>query len=369
MERLGHRPIVLVGGGTGLVGDPSGKTEMRQLLTLESIRSNVEALRRQLSRFLRFAEGRALLLNNADWLVELRYIEFLRDIGRHFSVNRMLTAESYKARLETGLNFIEFNYMLLQAFDFYHLAEHHGCFLQMGGNDQWGNIVAGVDLIRRKLGKVAYGVTFPLITTSTGAKMGKTAAGAVWLSAKKTTPFDFYQYWVNVEDQDVARFLALYTFLPMDEIEAIQGLEGQELNACKSILAYEVTALTHGKSEALGAFEGAQRIFGRRVIAREFLPSSGIPREAVQPGAMGVPTTRLEAARLAGGLPLVDLLVAVGLCPSKSAARRLVEQGGAYVDDVRVSDVEQRLRLEQVTGEGVLLRAGKKKVHRVQVEG
>ncbi|MGO8945759.1 MAG: tyrosine--tRNA ligase, partial [Syntrophobacteraceae bacterium] len=234
MQRQGHRPIVLVGGGTGLVGDPSGKTEMRQLLTLEQIELNVGCLKKQLSRFLDFSDRKALLLNNADWLVDLRYIEFLRDIGRHFSVNRMLAAESYKIRLETGLNFIEFNYMLLQAYDFYYLAQKCDCCLQMGGDDQWGNIVAGIELIRRKLGKSAHALTFPLLTTASGAKMGKTAAGAVWLSAEKTSPFDFYQYWINTDDRDVTRFLKLYTFIPIDEIEATSVLEGQDLNVCKS---------------------------------------------------------------------------------------------------------------------------------------
>jgi len=227
MQRHGHRPLMLVGGGTGMVGDPSGKTEMRKLLSLEEIATNSQALKGQLSRFVDFEGGRALLLNNADWLLELRYIEFLRDIGRHFSVNRMLAAESYKLRFETGLNFVEFNYQLLQAYDFLYLSEHYDCILQMGGNDQWGNIVAGIDLIRRKGGKSSYGITFPLLTTASGAKMGKTAAGAVWLSAAKTSPFDFYQYWVNTEDQDVVRFLRLYTFLPPAEIAVVESLQGR----------------------------------------------------------------------------------------------------------------------------------------------
>ncbi len=278
MQRQGHRPIVLVGGGTGLVGDPSGKTEMRQLLTLEQIDFNVAALKRQLSRFLDFSDGKALMLNNADWLAGLRYIEFLRDIGRHFSVNRMLAAESYKIRLETGLNFIEFNYMLLQAYDFYYLAEKLDCCLQMGGDDQWGNIVAGIELIRRKLRRGAHAVTFPLLTTASGAKMGKTAAGAVWLSAEKTSPFDFYQYWINTDDRDVARFLRLYTFLPVDEIEAVSGLEGQDLNACKTILAFEVTKLTHGREAALEALEAAVSVFGERRLPPDLLSSSDIPR-------------------------------------------------------------------------------------------
>jgi tyrosyl-tRNA synthetase len=365
MQRHGHRPIVLVGGGTGLVGDPSGKTEMRQLLTLEQIGGNCLALQRQLSCFLDFSDGAALLVNNADWLVDLHYIDFLRDIGQHFSVNRMLTAESYKIRLETGLSFIEFNYMLLQAYDFLYLAQEHNCFLQMGGNDQWGNIVAGTDLIRRKMGKTAFGLTFPLMTTASGAKMGKTAVGAVWLSAAKTSPYDYYQYWVNTDDQDVVRFLALYTFLPLIEIEAVSGLVGHDLNACKSILAYEITVQTHGVEQALAAYHGANRLFGARRIPPDLLPSSGIPRVGETDNAASIPTLVLNADRLQTGISVVDLLVETGLCVSKSAARRLVAQGGAYLDDARIPDVEQRLGLHQLAGEGVLLKAGKKKIYRV----
>lgn len=365
MQRHGHRPIVLVGGGTGLVGDPSGKTEMRQLLTLEQIVQNVMALQRQLSCFLDFSDNAALLLNNADWLVDLRYIDFLREIGQHFSVNRMLTAESYKIRLESGLSFIEFNYMLLQAYDFLYLAQQHDCLLQMGGNDQWGNIVAGTDLIRRKMGKTAFGLTFPLMTTASGAKMGKTAAGAVWLSASKTSPYDFFQYWVNTDDEDVGRFLALYTFLPLSEIEAVEGLEGQELNACKSVLAYEITAQTHGMEQALAAYHGASRLFGARQIPPDLLRSSGIPRGGEDDDTAAIPTLVLKAERLPNGISVIDLLVESGLCGSKSAARRLVVQGGAYLDQVRVADVEQRLGVDQVADGGVLLKAGKKKICRV----
>jgi tyrosyl-tRNA synthetase len=365
MQRHGHRPIVLVGGGTGLVGDPSGKTEMRQLLTLEQIVQNVMALQKQLSRFLDFSDNAALLLNNADWLVDLRYIDFLREIGQHFSVNRMLTAESYKIRLESGLSFIEFNYMLLQAYDFLYLAQQHDCLLQMGGNDQWGNIVAGTDLIRRKMGKTAFGLTFPLMTTASGAKMGKTAAGAVWLSAAKTSPYDFFQYWVNTDDEDVSRFLALYTFLPLSEIEAVEGLEGQELNACKSVLAYEITAQTHGMEQALAAYHGASRLFGVRQIPPDLLRSSGIPRGGEDDDTAAIPTLVLKAERLPNGISVIDLLVESGLCGSKSAARRLVVQGGAYLDQVRVADVEQRLGVDQVADGGVLLKAGKKKICRV----
>jgi tyrosyl-tRNA synthetase len=368
MQRQGHRPIVLVGGGTGLVGDPSGKTEMRKLLSLEQIQHNALALQKQLSRFLDFADDRALMLNNADWLVELRYIDFLRDIGQHFSVNRMLTAESYKIRLETGLSFIEFNYMLLQAYDFYYLAKFHDCMIQMGGNDQWGNIVAGVDLVRRKMGEVAYGITFPLMTTASGAKMGKTAAGAVWLSAHRTSPFDFYQYWVNTEDQDVERFLGLYTFLPMEEIRATKELEGQELNLSKTILAYEVTALAHGEEQARAAHDGAAAVFGRRVIPRELLPSSAIPRAHDAQGDSAIPTTLLDVGRLEAGIPIFELLVETGLCSSRSAARRLVQQGGAYVNQERIAESNECIGSKHLTEDGILLKAGKKKIHRIRVQ-
>jgi tyrosyl-tRNA synthetase len=366
MQRHGHRPIVLVGGGTGLVGDPSGKTEMRQLLTLEQIDFNVAALKRQLSRFLDFSDRKALMLNNADWLVGLRYIEFLRDIGRHFSVNRMLAAESYKIRLETGLNFIEFNYMLLQAYDFYYLAEKHDCCLQMGGDDQWGNIVAGIELIRRKLRRSAHAVTFPLLTTASGAKMGKTAAGAVWLSAEKTSPFDFYQYWINTDDRDVARFLRLYTFLPTDELEAVSGLEGQDLNACKTILAFEVTKLAHGREAALLALEAAVSVIGERRLPPDLLSSSDIPRVSGEK-ADAVPTTIVRIERLQDGIPAFELFAEIDLCDSRSAARRLIRQGGAYVNEDRISDTDCRIGTSHLKDGGILLKAGKKKVHRIKV--
>lgn len=368
MQRYGHRPLMLVGGGTGMVGDPSGKTEMRKLLSLAEIESNSQALKSQLSRFVDFADGRALLLNNADWLLGLRYIEFLRDIGKHFSVNRMLSAESYRLRFEAGLNFVEFNYMLLQAYDFLYLSEHYDCILQMGGNDQWGNIVAGIDLIRRKGGKTAYGITFPLLTTASGAKMGKTAAGAVWLSAERTSPFDFYQYWVNTDDQDVERFLRLYTFLPLEQIAAVGGLAGQELNACKTILAFEVTALTHGWEQAVAVFEGASRIFGQRLLPPDLLPASSIPRGESDESAL-IPTTITTSERLAAGIPAFELFVEVGLCVSNSAARRLVQQGGAYVNERRLKTFDELIDSKSLTAEGILLKAGKKKVHRIRIGG
>jgi tyrosyl-tRNA synthetase len=366
MQRQGHRPIVLIGGGTGLVGDPSGKTEMRQLLTVEQIQANALALKAQLSHYLDFAKDRALMLNNADWLVALTYIGFLRDIGRHFSVNRMLAAESYRMRLETGLNFIEFNYMLLQAYDFLYLQQHYDCCLQMGGSDQWGNIVAGIDLIRRKVGKEAYAITFPLLTTASGAKMGKTAAGAVWLSAAKTSPYDFYQFWVNTDDRDVERFLKLYTLLSLAEIAETAALEGQDLNVCKTILAFEVTALAHGREKALAAHEAASQLFGRRPLPEDLLPSSPIPR-----GFTGkedsTPTTMVEAGRLEEGVPAFVLFVEAGLCASKSAARRLIDQGGAYVNEVRLSSSDVLVSLKDADSGKILLRAGKKHKHRIQL--
>jgi tyrosyl-tRNA synthetase len=366
MQRHGHRPIVLVGGGTGLVGDPSGKTEMRQLLTVERIELNVAALKKQLSRFLDFGEGKALLLNNADWLAGLRYIEFLRDIGRHFSVNRMLAAESYKIRMETGLNFIEFNYMLLQAYDFYHLAQTHDCCLQMGGDDQWGNIVAGIDLIRKKLQRSAYAVTFPLLTTASGAKMGKTAAGAVWLSADKTSPFDFYQYWINSDDRDVARFLKLYTFIPIDEIEAVSAMEGQDLNFCKTILAFEITRVVHGREAAMSALEAARSVFGERRLPPGLLPSSDIPRLSGE-STGAVPTTIVRIDRLEDGIPAFELFAEIALCDSRGAARRLIQQGGAYVNEDRIGAIDYRIGTAHLKDGGILLKAGKKKVHRIKV--
>lgn len=367
MQRHGHRPIVLVGGGTGMVGDPSGKTEMRKMLTAEAVGANAGSLKTQLSRFLDFGPGKAVMLNNADWLLELRYIDFLRDVGRYFSVNKMLAAECYKMRLEAGLNFIEFNYMLLQAYDFYYLATHHNCLLQMGGNDQWGNIVAGTELIRRKTGRSAFAITFPLLTTASGAKMGKSESGAVWLSADKTGPFDFYQYWIDIDDRDVERFLRLYTLLPLDEIRVVEKLEGQELNACKTILAYEVTSLTHGRESAREAHRAAGAAFGRRVLPPELLPSSSVPRgEDVELDA--VPTLFVENERLAAGVPAFKLFFESGLCASASAARRLIQQGGAYVNDLRIQEVDLLIGNDYRTPEGILLKAGKKKICKVRAE-
>jgi tyrosyl-tRNA synthetase len=347
LQRAGHRPVALVGGGTGLVGDPSGKTELRRVMTREEVAANAEALRAQLARFVDFSAGRALLVNNADWLVPLNYLEFLRDIGRQFSVNRMLAADAYRTRYESadGLNFLEFNYMLLQAYDFHRLCTDQGCRLQMGGSDQWGNIVAGVDLIRRLGGPSAFGVTFPLITTASGAKMGKTAAGAVWLDAARTSPYDYYQFWVNADDRDVARFLALFTLLPMDEVRA---LAAGDARAAKRRLALEATALAHGQDEARKAEGAAAALFG----------GTGEPPEEALRDA---PTLELPAAELAAGVEAFDLFHRVGLAKSRGEARRLIEGGGAYVNGRQVAAFNERIGAAEARDGRVLLRAGKKK--------
>ena len=369
MQRCGHRPIALVGGGTGLVGDPSGKTEMRQILTLETVWQNAAAIKAQLARFIDFSPGKALLLNNADWLTQIEYIPFLRDVGRHFSVNRMLKAESYRMRLESeeGLNFIEFNYMLLQAYDFLELFKRHACRIQMGGSDQWGNIVAGIELVRKMEQTTVFGVTFPLITTASGAKMGKTAAGAVWLDAARTSPYDYYQYWVNTDDGDVARFLALYTFLPMTEIDTVTSLQGADLNLAKAILAFETTQTVHGREAALDAFRAASAVFGARRIPIDLLPSAAIPRGEASGADDAVPHSKLAVSALRDGLPLFKALFQTGLAGSGGAARRLIAQGGAYVNGMRVDDAEYQLTPADATDGEILLRSGKKKYHRMVI--
>jgi len=367
MQREGHRPIALVGGGTGLVGDPSGKTEMRQLLTPETVNENAAGIKKQLSRFIDFSGGKALLLNNADWLSELKYIYFLRDIGRHFSVNRMIKAESYKMRLdsEEGLNFIEFNYMLLQAYDFLALFDSSGCRLQMGGADQWGNIVAGIELVRKMRQETVFGITFPLITTSSGAKMGKTAKGAVWLDPERTTPYEYYQYWINTDDRDVARFLALFTFLPMNEIEMIKGMQGADLNAAKSILAFETTLLAHGRAEAEKAFNAAAEMFGVRSVSKDILPASTVPRGGRLMDEGSVPQTCITPGELAGGLPAFKLFHLAGLAGSGGAARRLIEQGGGYINGKRLKTFDYMITPEDFNDMEILLRAGKKRFHKI----
>lgn len=353
LQRAGHRPIAIVGGGTTMVGDPTGRTELRQMLDEATIRSHGRAIHAQMNRYLYFDQGRALAIDNADWLLSLNYIEFLRDIGVHFSVNRMLAAEAYKQRLEKGLSFIEFNYQLLQAYDFLVLYREYGCTLQMGGDDQWGNILAGVDLIRRVEGIKVEAMTFPLLTTSAGAKMGKTAAGAVWIDANLLAPYDFYQYWINCDDPDVERFLKIFTFLPKDEIQRLGSLEGSEIRHAKQVLAFEATRITHGEEAAQEAKAAAKAAFGASAVGGDL---------------DAMPSTALSADQLASGINPVDLFAAVGLTRSKSEARRLLQQGGMYVNDQRIESLEHTVGPVDLTPEGILLRAGKKKYHRVVVE-
>ncbi len=370
MQRNGHQPIALVGGGTGLVGDPSGRTEMRKVLTLDTIAENVAALKKQLSKFIDFTDDRALMLNNADWLVGLNYIHFLRDVGRHFSVNRMIKMESCKVRLdsEEGLSFLEFNYMILQAYDFLELFSSRNCKLQMGGSDQWGNIVAGIELIHRMKREQAYGITSPLITTSSGEKMGKTAGGAVWLDPERTSPYEYYQYWVNVDDRDLQRFLALYTFLPMQEIRETEKLKDADMNMGKSVLAFETTALVHGREEAIKAYRSAVSVFGARNIPKSILPSSTIPREEAGGEDQSVPCTAMSRNDLAGGLPAFKIFHLTGMANSGGAARRLIEQGGAYVNNIRVAAIDQLVSEKDLVGDEILLRSGKKKFHKIVLE-
>jgi len=369
MQRHGHRPIVLIGGGTALIGDPSGKSEMRQILSLEKVEENASALKDQLSQYLDFREDRALMLNNAAWLTALNYIEFLRDVGRHFSVNRMLAAESYRMRLEKGLNFIEFNYMLLQAYDFYYLRKHHGCTLQMGGNDQWGNIVAGIDLTRRLEGKTVYGVTFPLLTTSQGHKMGKTERGTVWLDGGLTSPYEYFQYWMNTEDADVHRFLCLFTFLPLEEIGEARKLKDARLNMAKTVLAFEATKITHGQVEAERAWQASAEAFSLNPVDQGLFPSSTIPRVSGESTVTAIPSVIVPFRRFDGGIPAFELFFEAGLCASKGEARRLLDQGGGYVNGRAVARFDERITLKDAEGSGeIRLRKGKKRFVRVRIE-
>ncbi len=368
MQRHGHRPIALVGGGTGLIGDPSGKTELRKVITQNQIDENKRGIKDQLARFLDFSDDKALLLDNAQWLTRLEYIPFLRDIGRHFSVNRMIKAESYRARMESddGLTFIEFNYMLLQAYDFMQLAKHHACYLQMGGSDQWGNIVAGIDLTRRMLGKQAFGITFPLITTASGIKMGKTHSGAVWLDAQRFLPYEYYQFWVNADDADVVRFLLLFTFLDKAEIDQVSSLGGADLNKAKAVLAYEATKICHGEKEAEKAFLASVSMFGGIDIPGTLLPGSGIHRlSSAGANEAALPFSTYDHGRVAGKKPVIDLFVDTGLCRSKSDARRLIDQGGAYLNGQRVVSLEQIVNSDDIVENEIILRAGKKKYHKI----
>ncbi len=343
LQMAGNRPIALIGGGTGMIGDPSGKTDMRKMLTPETIQHNCDCFKKQMSRFIDFSDGKALMVNNADWLMKLNYVELLREVGACFSVNRMLTAECYKQRLERGLSFLEFNYMIMQSYDFLQLFKQYGCNMQFGGDDQWSNMLGGTELIRRKLGKDAYAMTINLLLNSEGKKMGKTEKGAVWLDAEKTSPFEFYQYWRNVADSDVIKCLKMLTFLPLEEIEKMEAWEGSELNRAKEILAYELTALVHGEEEAKKAEASAKAIF-----------STG--------SAENMPSAEVAAADLTeGGMELIGLLVQAGLAATRSEARRAIEQGGVSVDGTKVTDIKA---VVPVT-DGMVLKKGKKSFKKI----
>ena len=368
MQRHGHRPIALIGGGTALIGDPSGKTEMRQVLTREQVDKNAESLKKQLSQYLDFDRDKALLLNNADWLTSLNYIEFLRDIGRHFSVNRMLAAESYRMRLETGLNFIEFNYMLLQAYDFYYLNKYYNCVLQMGGNDQWGNILAGIDLTRRLEGKTVCGITFPLITTSLGHKMGKTEKGTVWLDSKLTIPYDYFQYWINADDPDVEKFIALFTFLPMEEIKEISRLEGSELNMAKNVLAFETTKITHGEEAAISAWKASTSAFNLKPVDSALFRSSSIPRSEVLQDISAI-TTFEKSREEVVTISIPVLFEETHLCASRGETRRLIAQGGIYINDRRIQSIDEKIKIDDIDQNSeIRLRKGKKKYAIIRVK-
>ncbi len=345
MQRAGHRPIALMGGGTGLIGDPSGKSELRKMLSAEDVNHNVECIKKQMSRFLDFSQGKALIVNNADWLAKLNYIDFLREVGVHFSVNRMLTAECYKQRMEKGLTFLEFNYMLMQSYDFLELYRRYGCRVEMGGDDQWSNILSGADLIRRKEREDAFAVTFKLLLTHDGRKMGKTEAGALWLDENKTSPYDFYQYWRNVDDQDVEKCLALLTFLPMEEVRRLGALQDAQINQAKKVLAFEVTKLVHGQEKAEAAAKAAEALFGGNALEGS------------------VPTTRLSS--LEGCKRVIDLMVKAGLCKSLGEGRRLIAGGGVYVNDEKVASPDQEVGPQDFGAEGLMLRKGKKAYHRI----
>ena len=347
LQMAGNKPIALVGGGTTMIGDPSGRTDMRQMMTPEQINHNCECFKKQMSKFIDFGEDKALLVNNADWLLDLNYVDLLREVGAQFSVNRMLTAECYKNRMERGLSFLEFNYMIMQAYDFYHLYEKYGCQMQLGGNDQWSNMLAGTDLIRRKLGENAYAMTITLLLNSEGNKMGKTANGAVWLDPNKTSPFEFYQYWRNVADADVFKCMRMLTFLSLEEIEEIEKWEGNRINEAKEVLAFELTKLVHSEEEAIKAQESSRALFSGAAHA-------------------DMPTTEIEEADLTdGAIDLISLLVKAELAPTRSEARRNIEQGGVTVDGEKVSDVKATFTKDALAGDGLVIKRGKKKFKKV----
>nr|WP_296482822.1 tyrosine--tRNA ligase [uncultured Acetatifactor sp.] len=352
LQMAGNKPIALIGGGTGMIGDPSGRSDLRTMMTKETIEHNCECFKKQMSRFIEFAEDKALMVNNADWLLDLNYIEFIRDIGVHFSVNRMLTAECYKQRMEKGLSFLEFNYMIMQSYDFLKLYENYGCNMQFGGDDQWSNMLGGTELIRRKLGRDAYAMTITLLLNSEGKKMGKTQKGAVWLDPNKTSPFEFYQYWRNVADADVLKCMRMLTFLPIEQIDEMDKWEGSQLNQAKEILAFELTKLVHGEEEAQTAQESARRLFGGAAAGTDF----------------EMPTCELADSDFQNGtIDILGILVKAGLTASRSEARRAVEQGGVTVDGEKVSDVKTVYHPEQFDGEGIVVRRGKKNYKRVKM--
>ncbi len=347
LQMAGNKPIALIGGGTGHIGDPSGRTDMRSMMTKETIDHNCECFKKQMSRFIEFGEGKAQMVNNADWLLDLNYIELLREVGACFSVNNMLRAECYKQRMEKGLSFLEFNYMIMQSYDFYYLFQHYGCNMQFGGNDQWSNMLGGTELIRKKLGKDAHAMTITLLLNSEGKKMGKTASGAVWLDPNKTSPYEFYQYWRNVGDADVLKCIRMLTFLPLEQIDEMDKWEGSQLNRAKEILAYELTALVHGEEEAKKAEESAKALF------------SGAGDSA------NMPTTKLSEADLTdGAIDIMTLLVKTGLCTTKSDARRNIQQGGISVDDVKVTDISKSFTSDELK-KGIIIRKGKKSFNKV----
>ena len=349
LQMAGNKPIALIGGGTTMIGDPSGRNDMRKMLTKADIDHNAECFKRQMERFIDFGEGKAMMLNNADWLMKLNYIELLREVGACFSVNNMLRAKCYEQRMEKGLSFLEFNYMIMQSYDFYHMFQEYGCNMQFGGDDQWSNMLGGTELIRRKLGKDAQAMTITLLLNSEGKKMGKTASGAVWLDPNKTTPYDFYQYWRNVGDQDVLKCIRMLTFLPLEQIDEMDKWEGSQLNRAKEILAYELTSLVHGEEEAKKAEESAKALFG----------AGG--------DSANMPTSVLTDADFENGsINVLSMLVTTGLCPSRGEARRLVQQGGVTIDDVKVVSIDESLARERFEGEGVIVRKGKKVFHRVK---
>ena len=351
MQQAGHKPIALLGGGTTMIGDPTGKSDMRTLMTKEMIQHNADCFQKQLSKFIDFNNGKAIIANNADWLLDLNYVEFLREIGIHFSVNKMLTADCYKQRMEKGLTFFEFNYMLMQSFDFWKLNKLYDCSLQLGGNDQWSNILGGVDLIRRKEQKPAFGLTFKLLTTSEGIKMGKTMKGAVWLDPSKTTPYEFYQYWRNIEDVKVEECLGLLTFLPMDEVRRLGALKDSEINHAKEVLAFEITKIVHGEEEATKAQEAARALFGGGMKSED------------------MPTTKYSASRFSDGIDLITLMCDAKMATSRSDARRNIEQGGVSVNDTKITDFSTVFTSNDFDSDGALLvKKGKKAFHRFMAE-